>query len=152
MAKKIDDLIEKYGIDTSGDCWLWTRSLDGSGYGNLSVNGRMWRAHRFFYYEAFGIDPTGCVVMHKCDEPKCVNPRHLILGTQRDNIRDRHEKGRSGACRGDSAPWSILTSERVADLRERFESGENRQALATEFGVSKTQIYRVIKRESWRHI
>lgn len=81
-----------------------------------------------------------------------VNPRHLLLGTQRDNIRDRHEKGRNGACRGDAAPWSSLTSDQVKTLRERFEAGEKRANLMAFFGISKSQMYRIVKHESWSHI
>lgn len=167
MPRAIDSLLEsfgttaeqrlgyafdRYGIRVDDGCWIWPNSVDGSGYGNLSVKGRMWRAHRLFYALAFGVDPAGMVVMHKCDKPRCVQPGHLVLGTQRDNIADRHAKGRNGACRGDAAPWATLTTEQVKDLRWRFAAGESRKHLAEAFGISKTQMYRVVRNESWSHV
>ena len=150
--ERLGQAFDRYGVQIADDCWLWVGSVDGSGYGQLSINGRSWRAHRLFYLLAFGVDPRGSVVMHKCDTPRCVQPGHLVLGTQRDNIADRHAKGRNGACRGDAAPWSALTSDQVQQLRERFAAGENRAALMAAFGISKTQLYRIANRESWVHI
>ena len=145
--------VDKYGIKfPDNGCWMWTNAVDGSGYGQLTLKGKRWGAHRLFYYLAYGVDPTGLVVMHKCDTPRCVQPGHLVLGTQRDNIADRHAKGRNGACRGDAAPWATLTSESVHELRTRFARGEPREALMSAFGISKTQLYRIANGESWSHV
>lgn len=150
---KLIDIFKKYEIEKQRNgCWYWTRSLDGSGYGNLSVNNKMWRAHRYFFYVAYGKHPGNNVVMHKCDTPICVNPEHLSLGTQLDNIADRHRKGRNGACRGDDAPWSKLSSNQIPIIKRMFEEGIPRIQIMEKFNISKTQMYRIVKGESWRHI
>jgi hypothetical protein len=77
-------------------CWLWLRSRDKDGYGSLRADGRTRRAHREAYMAYMGPIPDGAHVLHKCDTPACVNPDHLFLGTQRDNLRDCVVKGRHG--------------------------------------------------------
>jgi hypothetical protein len=145
----LDELLEKYAVVRGEGCWLWGKSLDTHGYGQCSIAGKRGLAHRAVFRLATGIDPAGRVVMHTCDTPACVNPKHLKLGTQLDNIRDRVRKGRSGAARGDNAPWSKLSSDKVKTLRRRFDGGECRSDLARAYGISKTQMYRVVKGESW---
>jgi hypothetical protein len=85
-------------VDKTGECWLWTAAVNSSGYGRLQVGGRggpgVELAHRFSWKLATGIDPGPLCVLHVCDNPPCVNPDHLVLGTQSANIRDMVGKGR----------------------------------------------------------
>jgi hypothetical protein len=76
------------------DCWLWQGSRNDAGYGRVSINGRMWMAHRASYVLFVGSIPVGLVVRHKCDVPQCVRPGHLELGTHKDNMRDKMKRGR----------------------------------------------------------
>ena len=81
-------------VDTTGDCWLWTAGRNRLGYGFLMVNGKTTSAHRFSYMLHHGEIHDGLHVMHACDNPPCVNPKHLSLGTMKDNIADSIAKGR----------------------------------------------------------
>lgn len=98
------ELVEEYTaafwgrVDTSGDCWEWTGSK-AHGYGRLKVGkkGRSLLAHRYSWHLHTGDDPGPLFVCHTCDNPSCVNPDHLFLGTQGDNIRDAQKKGRLSA-------------------------------------------------------
>lgn len=79
-------------VDRSGDCWTWTASVDSDGYGHLGLEGKLVLAHRLAFYLTHGYWPNVC--RHICDNPPCVNPAHLLDGTQADNIRDMVERGR----------------------------------------------------------
>ncbi len=86
----------KVQLGSSEECWIWQAALKRDGYGLFRVESyvAMRSAHRVSWEIAFGEIPTGMQVLHRCDNPPCVNPSHLWLGTQQDNIRDMNEKGR----------------------------------------------------------
>lgn len=85
----------RYAVDDNTGCWNWLLGKDDSGYGLLRINNKNVRAHRLFWEEMVGPIPPGLCVLHKCDNPPCVNPAHLFLGTKGDNNTDRHRKGRT---------------------------------------------------------
>jgi len=87
------DFWNKADIGRPDECWKWTASLTKDGYGSFKMNKQWMQSHRWATIFD-GRDPTGKVVMHTCDNPACVNPAHLIIGTQQDNIKDMHNKGR----------------------------------------------------------
>ena len=93
------------------------------------------------------------VVRHTCDNPPCCNPAHLILGQQKDNIQDMHERGRASGGRtsrpGQSNPMCKLTDEQVSQIKSRRSAGEAGRALALEFGVSPAQISRIVTGKRW---
>lgn len=133
-------------------CWLWTGAKTShGGYGIIRHNRKGLRAHRVSWVLANGCDiPEGVVIMHTCDTPLCVNPTHLLAGTQLENIEDRCQKGRSAS--GTLNPKSKLTPELVREVRRRSESGEGYRALGREFGLSHTSIRDVVLGMSWGHI
>lgn len=81
-------------VDKSGDCWLWTKFVNSNGYGRLTYRRKQYSAHRIAFLLAVGDIPPGLNVLHRCDNPPCVRPDHLFLGTQADNMRDMAQKNR----------------------------------------------------------
>lgn len=144
-------------VDMSGDCWIWTGAKNSEGYGTY----RKGKAHRISFERAFGTIPDGMVVCHRCDNPSCVNPAHLFIGTVAENNRDRALKGRSkGTFKSDASHpsrtrsgerhWSAkLSAAEVQSIRARRNSGESVKALAAHFNVHHATISRIARRE-WR--
>lgn len=141
-------------------CWLWLGSMCGH-YGNAPIGGRNIGAHRVSYVVHHGPIPSGLVVMHRCDQPTCVNPQHLTVGTTADNNRDRSLKGRTN--RRDSTPperrprgvrhWKArLTDSDVLAIRQRLADGEERMAVAREYGIGWSTIDHIAKGRTWRHL
>lgn len=149
------------------ECWVWKRSVDGSGYGQVKDVGVVRKAHRMSYEYYVGEIPEDLCVLHNCpggDNPSCVNPNHLWLGTKLDNSRDMVSKGRDrfkegkGAItplKGEENPMSILTEEMVRWIRKvciprHPQFGHS--ALARTLGVAQATITRVVRRELWAHV
>lgn len=132
----------KRGFD---ECWEWKSGLDKDGYGSISQNRKHYRAHRFSYELHYGPIPEGLSALHRCDNPRCVNPNHLFLGTSADNVADMLQKNRFGR--------SKLTPEEVTKIRDLYERGGVTHAdLAAEYGVSGPTIGRIVNRKGWHHI
>jgi hypothetical protein len=96
LRKDVPSVEERFWskVDRSGDCWLWIGAKDEEGYGFQKILGRMWHASRVSWKIAHGDIPDGLLVLHKCDNPPCIRPSHLFLGTQKENIADAMRKGR----------------------------------------------------------
>lgn len=130
-------------IKSPSGCWLFTGARTTAGYGQVSGT----YAHRLSFEMHKGTIPDGLCVLHRCDVPNCVNPKHLFTGTKADNNRDKSEKGR--APNGENASWSKLTDANCAEIRatyvkgNRWRTGGNCKALATRFGVAPNLITRI---------
>lgn len=139
-------------VNKTDGCWLWTASTKGrhSNYGSFKYNGKTAFAHRVAYLLSKGpIGPKECVC-HKCDNPLCVNPEHLFLGSQIDNIADRTKKNRSAQPKGALNPASKITQEQANLIRELYKTGDLSQtALSAQFGVSQVQISNIVNNKSW---
>ena len=133
------------GHINANECVLWTGCISGNGYGSVRFRGARLGAHRVAYMLVNG-DPTGMVVRHTCDNPLCVNPLHLILGTHADNTRDCVVRGRRAV--GKKMPHAKLTAEKAVEI---FLSNETATALAARFGVGRTLIRRIKRRQKWQH-
>lgn len=137
-------------IEKTETCWLW-RNGNSDGYGHFSANGEQYIAHRFSYELHFGEIRDGLFVCHRCDNPPCVNPNHLFLGTPKQNSRDAMRKGR--LAKGVKIGISKLTPKAVREIRSKYiprKYSANR--LAKEYGVSIGTIWAVLRMKTWRHI
>jgi HNH endonuclease len=131
--------------DQPQECWLWTRARNNKGYGRVRIDGKMQLAHRVAWQIYKGEIPEGMFVCHKCDTPACVNPDHLFLGTNADNIKDSYDKGRSNQ-QGERNGNRKLKPEQVTEIRA---SSESCRVLARRFGIGKSQVANIKKGLKW---
>lgn len=129
-------------------CWLWTGVIGKNGYGRMRIGPAKLRfAHRISYQEHVGQIPTGLYVLHKCDNPMCVNPDHLFLGTISENNKDSAKKGRT--LKGEDHQNHKLTEDIIRAIRE---SSNSTRSLSKKYGVARRTIDKVRHRVTWRHI
>lgn len=131
----------------NGDCWEWSGSKNSRGYGTLAVSGKTWLAHRLSYLTFNGKIPDGIQVCHECDNRSCINPKHLFLGTARENAQDMLAKGRG--LTGARNPHSRLSAETVMAIL-KYPAGMKKTGL--QFGVSKTTVYDIRSGRGWGHL
>ena len=150
-------------VKKTNSCWIWIGSQAGRGYGHFWYEGRLHGSHRISYKLFCGSIPNKRYVLHHCDNPPCVNPSHLFVGTQRDNLVDASNKGRMATgdrngsrvkienmLRGEKHGMSKLTIDEVREIRDRHDSGETDKSLAQIFNIGKSQIGRIVRLESWK--
>lgn len=135
-------------------CWLWTGSKVPFGYGTTYYNGKPQRTHRISYKIAHGEIPDDVCVLHKCDNPACVNPDHLFLGTKHDNTQDMVKKGRQKYVthNGSENGNSKLKESDVTQIRCLFESGYSQKGIAKLFSISTRTVCQIVENETWKHV
>ena len=142
-------------VRKSAECWEWQGYCNPYGYGSFNLNGKMQYAHRVAWELANGTVPDGLCVLHSCDNPPCVRPSHLFLGTLTDNSRDMVQKGR---CRGaenagEGNGRAKLTTGSVRLIRAMYASGHYvHSELASIFGICKTHASDITNHKYWRHL
>lgn len=133
-------------------CWIWLKSKNNIGYGQAYNGIKIVKAHRLSYEKFIDKIPIGSCVCHKCDNPACVNPDHLFLGTMADNIKDRDIKGRSNGCRGENHPKSKLTKYKVKKIRELYlTKSYDQPTLAKRYNVSQVLISNIVHKKVWKY-
>jgi hypothetical protein len=142
---------EKVRVDPAG-CWEWQGARKPEGYGIAKVGKRNVGAHRVSWELNFGAIPAGLAVLHHCDNPPCVRPNHLFIGTWAMNARDRDLKGRNVSHKGERHWKATLTEEQVRELRQRYSFGERLVSMASEYGISPAHASDIVTRRSWRHV
>ncbi len=134
-------------VERTPGCWLWTGARYPRGYGNFNVHGRGRPAHRVAWELTHGPIPDGRLVCHACDNPGCVRPDHLFLGTQSDNMCDMAAKGRHAYPRGEDHPQARLSNADRAEIRRLYAAGAISQAaIAERFGVCQSHVSRIVRR------
>jgi hypothetical protein len=140
------------GLGPNGSCWVWTGGLVRHGYGGFSVEGKIQRAHRLAA-EWSGWELEDYFVCHTCDNPPCVNPDHLFLGTALQNTQDMLRKGRKEFLKGEKHPGAKLTNNKVLDIRKLHSEGGSRYIdLAVKFKVSIATIERIVNNHLWKEV
>jgi len=144
-------------IEYSADCWKWIGCIGTPGYGVLIVRAPKTRkrillhAHRISWFLHHHRDPKEMYVLHRCDNPSCVNPEHLFLGTHLDNIADMVKKGR--ASRGADRPTAKLSEQDVLTIRDQYSKGDiTQKELGQQYNVEPTTIGQIVRRKTWTHI
>lgn len=134
-------------VKTDG-CWLWSgrRSRRGAGYGRFVVGNQTYDAHRLAWILTHGPVASGLEVCHHCDNPACVRPDHLFLGTHLENMLDREAKGRT------VTPSRKLTAADVVAIRRRLAGGEAKKSVARDFGIGDATVGRIARRETWKKV
>lgn len=157
-------------------CWIWLGTKDRKGYGKIHAHGKNGvLAHRVAWELTNGLIPNRLHILHHCDNPSCVNPAHLFLGTNADNVADKLKKGRQAQgetiaatrrgdnnvsrryperlVRGEASSLSKLTTEQVIQIISRYRTGGiSQKALAKEYGITQSQVNRIVKGQNWKHI
>lgn len=136
----------KFEAEPMSGCWLWTAATSPKGYGHFRAeNGDVIHAHRWAYANYVSSIPHGQHVLHKCDNPACVNPSHLFVGTNADNVADKVKKKRQA--RGQTMPNAKITDTIADEIRK---SNESSRALAARYGISHTTVVKVRNNVYWR--
>lgn len=139
-------------VNKTAYCWDWIGSIGSTGYGRFSIKSKYYKAHRISYILFKGEIPTNKLVLHTCDNRICVNPEHLFIGSQSENLYDMYNKKRRDqyliSCKGSKHPNSKLTEDNVKFI---LNSNESDRKLGEYFNVSKTLIHLIRKRKIWKH-
>ena len=143
-------------VDKTDTCWNWTAAKSSKGYGRFKLDGKLQSPHVLSFKLTTGLNTAGKQVCHHCDNPSCVNPDHLFLGTNADNMKDCYNKGRSSFVvgnKGSAQHNSKLTEEQVLEIRRLYATGNySHRALAKIYNVNHRLIGNIVKRLCWKHV
>lgn len=141
--------VQRAGPD---ECWPWQGGTSDGGYGQFDRDGRKVGAHRVAYEAIHGALPRGSVVRHRCDNPPCCNPRHLIVGTHQDNMNDRTARGRNAVHRGQRNGRAKISDTTALRIYLAVKGGRTQKDVAKLFGVKPSQVSDIVNKRSHRHI
>jgi hypothetical protein len=159
LRKRTDPVLRfwlKVDIRSDDECWIWNGPVSNCGYGNFSVGGKrspdykQWSAHRYAWVIANGEIPDGLNVCHTCDNRLCVNPAHLFLGTDVDNMADKVAKDRQA--KGSTSGKSKLSEADVNKVIELYNSGKLQREVGEELGVSQAVVSKILLGQNWKHV
>lgn len=140
-------------VEKTDGCWIWTGPFNTTArYGSMRFGSIKMLSHRYSWVLHNGTIPDGLVVCHKCDNPPCVNPEHLFLGTHHDNVHDKMKKNRAVNVIGSKIGCAVFVESEVFDIRVRAASGESVKSLAKEYEASETAVRQLVKGNTWKHV
>lgn len=142
-------MIGENNYTIKNDCWEWNSRKDKNGYGVFTLNKKPVKAHRYSYELYNGPIINSLHVLHKCDNPSCINPAHLFLGTAADNAKDRNNKGRTKGAAGELNSHSKISSLDVLFIRS---STDSNTVLSKKFNIHRNTVYKIRSNKSWKHI
>jgi len=146
----LDRFKHYYKVDDETGCWEWQNARDKDGYGVYSEHNEKVIAHRFAYKKFVGEIPDGAFVLHNCDNPPCVNPEHLRVGTHEDNMQDAKERTDTFSTEKQREKKRKLSKEQVLEIRDKYRGGDVSMIdLAEEYDVDDVTIYELIRGETW---
>ncbi len=160
MEKDRSRFEEKFKKQKNG-CWIWKSSKSNSGYGKFNIRGKHVIAHRYSYELYKEKIPPGMLICHKCDNKLCVNPDHLWIGTQKENINDAKKKGRLPnlkgirkplCCVGENHYLSKLKNKDIFEIKRLYKSGVSGYRLHKMYNVTKKCISDILKNKTWKHL
>lgn len=143
---------------TSQNCWLWLGPKSEGPYGRFTIKNALYSPHRVAFVLWNTAIPINMCVCHTCDNPRCVNPSHLFLGTTLDNVRDKIRKnrysrvGNRGRVKGEKNGCAKLTEENIIQIRKLRKAGLTYKEIGQKFGISRTHTTRICCMRNWRHI
>ena len=146
MKTRIERFEEKFTPEPNTGCWLWLASVGRGGYGKFGDAKKVQRAHRVSFELYVGAIPHALHVLHRCDQPACVNPAHLFLGTHADNMADAATKGRWAGERHHLARLSQADAQRIRDL---IASGFTQEEVGRRVGVCRSRVGAIARGECW---
>jgi hypothetical protein len=148
----IEQKLLRYAVSENG-CWNWVATKDRDGYGLLTHHrGKQIRAHRASYEFHVAKIPVGLLVCHSCDNPSCINPNHLFVGTSKENTRDMLDKNRRPVLRGERHPNAKLTNDQVTQIKQLRSENRLLKDIANQFNISFQTVSSITKGTTWNNI
>jgi hypothetical protein len=138
-------------VEKTPTCWIWVGGITGAGYGAFRDKNRTYiSAHKFSWKYHFGEIEKGKELCHRCDNPPCVNPNHLWLGTAKENAEDSCAKNRRS--HGMGRPLHKLKNENIPEIKNLYKSGMSQKCIGEKFSVSQNTIWCVVNNMTWKNI
>lgn len=146
-----EKFLQRVGRTNKKGCHIWVGHVSKNGYGKINLSSKVHLAHRIAYSLYKGPIPKGKLVCHSCDNRRCVNPKHLFLGTHKDNSEDMVSKGRQ--VKGEKNGRCLLTEKQVREIKKKYIPRKySIYKLGKEYGISPQHVHYIVSGRYWRHV